>query len=125
MCFAFEKTRAKRVPLSLLLLLFGLRVSLTRLTDRILEERKRVLCVCWLTTFKSIVSTLLPLILIFLIAQLSFAKNCPRLSIAKSKKLSFSENIGNFLKKFYFFYFKYFKSFKSFKQHSNISHERL
>ena len=56
--------------------------------------------------FKSIVSTLFPLILIFLIAQLSLVKNCPWRNEVKSKSLSFSEKPrAIFHEKFWFFPF--------------------
>ena len=61
--------------------------------------RKSLLCVLAYYFFKSIVSTLFPLILIFLIAQLSLVKNCPWRNEVKSKSLSFSENQGQFFMK--------------------------
>ena len=71
--FAFKKTRAKRVHSCFCFL--GVSGGLPLIP--VAQKGRSPLCVCWLTTFKSIVSTLFPLILIFLIAQLSLVKNCP------------------------------------------------
>ena len=69
--------------------------------------KKYPLCILAYYFFKSIVSTLFPLILIFLIAQLSLVKNCPWRNEVKSKKsLSFSEKTkGNFSWKILIFSF--------------------
>ena len=67
--FAFEKTRAKRVPYLPLLLLLGYRELPIKVIEPIFErsEKRESLCILALNLF----------LLIFLYFSLLFARNCP------------------------------------------------